>query len=123
MRLELEVIDGPMKGKRLNLRKGLLLGRETGTLQFQDDLIAEQHAVFDFDQQNSWYIECLAPNNALLGSVEQQRVKMIPGLIFHLGNTGFKVLEKTHLGLESWEEGLKEWIKENRGKQMDQQFF
>ena len=58
MRLELEILDGPHKGKRLLLRNGLKLGRGQGPLSFDDGEMSDLHAVITFDQNKSWNIEC-----------------------------------------------------------------
>ncbi len=123
MRLQLEVLDGPQKGKRVTLQKGLLLGRKTQNLDFADNMIAEQHGIVDFDNKNVWSFECLAPAKARVGSAEQQRVSLLPNLVFHLGQTGFKVVQKINQLYESWEEGLTDWLKDHPGKQKQTDFF
>ncbi len=125
MRLQIEVLDGPQKGKRITLQKGLLIGRKTEQLDIGDQMMAPQHGVVDSDNKNAWNFECLAPALARVGSVEMARVSLLLGLVFHLGQTGFKVVEKTSLGIEAWDTNLVDWLKENPGhpKQTDFLFF
>lgn len=113
MRLELEVLDGPEKGKKISLKKGLILGSDSPDFRFQDAQMFGQHAVLSFDQKNSWNIECLSGSKLRLGSAEQQRATLLPGLIFHLGQTGFKVIHKELPHGVTWKEALREWISSN----------
>lgn len=123
MRLEIEVLDGPQKGKRIALKKGLVIGKKTGPLTFSDELIAENHGVFVFDQKNSWIIECLAPNTVRIGLTEQARASLLIDLVFHLGQTGFKVVEKQTLPYETWESGTREWLKHHPGNVIVKDYF
>ncbi len=123
MRLQFEVLDGPNKGKKITLKKGLVVGRQMEFLNFADMMMAEQHGVLDFDSKMSWYFECLAPAKALVGTKEQARISLIPGLVFHLGRTAFRVvLKESHL-YESWQEGLIQWLKDNPGIQKESKTF
>jgi hypothetical protein len=123
MKIELEVIDGPQKGKRIPLKNGLQFGRLTGPLSFADTQMADMHGVLSFDQKKLWNIECLAPNKLRLGFEEVARAQLLLGLVFHLGQTGFKVVEKPPLAYESWDDGIKEWLRNNPGKLMANELF
>ena len=123
MRFELEVLDGKEKGRRITLKKGLVIGGKMPGFQFSDALMADDHGVLVFDQKKSWNFECLAPNMARLGSAEQSRINLIPGLIFHLGQTGFKVVDKIVLPFDTWQEGLKFWLKGHRAEAKFKEFF
>lgn len=116
MRLELEVLDGTHKGKRLLLRNGLKLGREQGSLAFDDGEMSDLHAVVTFDSKKSWNIECLAPSKMRLGFEEVGRATLIQGLIFHLGQTGFKVVEHSPTLEGPWEEKFKDWLETHPGR-------
>lgn len=123
MRLELEVLDGTNKGKRLLLQNGLKLGRQQGALTFSDSEMAELHAVITFDSKNAWNIECLAPNRMRLGFEEVDRATLIVGLIFHLGQTGFKVVEHASKLTGPWEEQMKNWLENNPGHSTETEIF
>lgn len=123
MKLELEVIDGTQKGKRIPLKNGLQLGRLTRPLSFEDGQMADLHGILGYDQKNNWNIECLAPNKLRLGFEEVERAQLIVGLIFHLGQTGFKVVERPAPRYESWEEGMKDWLSSNPGRQLANDIF
>ncbi len=123
MRFELEVLDGQLKGARIALKKGLVIGKNMPGLQLNDTLMAENHGVLVFDHKKSWNFECLAPNKVRVGSAEQSRATLLPGLIFHLGQTGFKVVEKVGVNYETWQAGLRAWLKANRGQIVFKEFF
>ncbi|OFZ28515.1 MAG: hypothetical protein A2622_05315 [Bdellovibrionales bacterium RIFCSPHIGHO2_01_FULL_40_29] len=123
MRFELEVLDGTQKGRRIALRRGLVIGRQTGDITFPDRLMAESHGVLVFDHKKTWNIECLSPYKARLGSSEQARISLLPGLVFHLGQTGFKVVEKEALLYESWDEGVVDWLRHHHGEARSKEFF
>lgn len=137
MRLELEILDGPNKGKRLMLRNGLILGRAHDRAQsnapgrvskdeivgshsdffFDDPEMSKNHAVITIDQKNNWNIECLAPNKMRLGFVEVPRAALILGLVFHLGQSSFKVVERVSAASGPWRESLKKWLENNPAQQ------
>ncbi len=123
MRFELEVLDGHEKGKRITLKKGLVIGKIMPDFEFSDDLMAKDHGVLVFDHKKTWNFECLAPNMARLGSSEQARITLLPGLVFHLGQTGFKVVDKIVLPYDTWQEGLKFWLKGHKGEARFKEFF
>lgn len=115
MRLELEVIDGVNKGKRIAFRNGLTIGKQVDSIVFQDSEIAEQHAKITLDSKKSWNIECLKDNTIRLGFEEVGRARLIVGLIFNLGQTGFKVVQREGREVASWATELKAWLENNPG--------
>jgi hypothetical protein len=123
MKLELEILDGKNKGQRVSLRNGLLLGHSLGKLQFDDLEMQERHAIITFDLKNSWNIECLAPAKMRLGFDEVSRATLIKGLVFHLGQTGFKVVEKISTDARPWKEELLEWFEEHPAKSFNTEVF
>lgn len=123
MRLEIEVLDGNQKGKRISLSNGLLLGRKINNLVFADKMISDSHAILMLDHRNTWNIECLSPHVVRIGLGELTRITLIQGLIFHLGQTGFKVVEKSELQVANWSDGLLKWLKENPAERKPSEIF
>ncbi len=119
----MEVLDGPNKGKRLLLRNGLKIGKNLGPVVFKDSEMGDLHAVIGFDSNKSWNIECLAPFKMRLGYSEVSRATLILGLIFHLGQTGFKVVERAIKPKGPWEEQLKDWFEGNPGRTTATELF
>lgn len=94
------------------LKNGLTLGKaQGGAITFEYDTeMADLHAVVGFDSKKSWNIECLAPAKMRLGFNEVDRASLILGLIFHLGQTGFKVVERAQKQKGPWLEEIKEFL-------------
>jgi hypothetical protein len=122
MKLELEVLDGPQKGKKISLKTGLQIGQKT-PFDFADKQMSQMHSVLSFDNKNSWNIECLATLKLRVGADEVGRANLIKGLIFHLGQTGFKVVEKPKLAYESWDEAIKDWLTNNPASPAPSEIF
>ena len=123
MRLELEVLDGIHKGKRITLRNGLVIGRMVDQIQFDDQDIAELHAIVNLDSKKSWNIECLGENRLRLGFDEVVRARLIFGLIFNLGQTGFKVVQRESRQIESWDKEMKTWLENNQAPRTQPDIF
>ncbi|MEK6627600.1 MAG: FHA domain-containing protein [Bdellovibrionota bacterium] len=135
MRFELEILDGKNKGRRLMLRNGLMIGRgpkkdptvapelQQQKIAFDDPEMAEAHVVINYDSNKSWNIECLAPNKIRLGFAEVERAVLIVGLIFNIGQTGFKVVEHEAKNKGPWKEELKAWLEKNPGYPSSTEIF
>ena len=123
MRLELEVLDGVNKGKRIALRNSLVVGKAVDSLIFDDDAMGELHAIVSYDQKKSWNIECLGENRLRLGFDEVVRARLIVGLVFNLGQTGFKVVERVSREISSWQDSMKDWFENNPGPKTDSEIF
>ena len=108
MRYELEILDGTNKGKRLLLRNGLILGNSQEELSFADPDMFASHAVINYSAQKSWNIECLAPSRMRLGYEEVVSASLILGLVFHLGQTGFKVVELDGDFQKKWDQAQRD---------------
>ncbi len=120
--MEIEVLDGPQKGKHFSLKNGLRVGNSS-PLSFADLQIPEFHSFISFDSKNSWYIECLAPLKLRLGQAEVPRASLLVGLIFHIGQTGFKVVEKSKPSFVSWEQGMGQWLSRHPGQAVANEIF
>lgn len=118
MRLELEILDGVNKGQRIALKNGLVVGKSVDSLHF-DESMAELHAMISLDSKKHWNIECLGSNKIRLGFEEVSRARLIFGLIFNLGQTGFKVVQNEGRVVASWEKELKTWFENNPGPQLE----
>ena len=119
MSLALTILDGPLKGKMISLKKNYILSGDF----FSDDVMSNQHAVVDIDSNLSWNISCLDENKIRVGLGETNKISLISGLVFHLGQTGFKVTDKPKLNFRGWESGLTDWISEQCWEQKQTDFF
>lgn len=123
MRFELEILDGTNKGKRIMLRNGLVIGRTQDDLAFDDAEMSSSHAIVSYGFKKAWNIECLAPAKLRLGFEEVARASLILGLIFHLGQTGFKVVERATGVVGAWDEQLKDWFDNFPARQTSTEIF
>ncbi len=119
MNLALTVLDGPLKGKLISLKKNFVLSASF----FSDEEMGKNHAEVSLDQNMSWNISGLESNKIRIGSGESDQISLILGLIFHLGQTGFKVIEKPQPKFEGWEEGLTNWMGAQSWGQKQTDFF
>jgi hypothetical protein len=117
--LALVILDGPRKGNMLSLRnEAVFCGG-----YFSDEEMGNKHAGVFLDQNLSWNIRALDKNKIRIGLDETDRISLILGLVFHLGQTGFKVIEKPKLRLGGWEEGLTDWLNEQSWEEQKTEFF
>jgi len=123
MRLELEILDGVNKGKKIPLRNGLIVGKTVDSLNFDDDSMAELHAILNLDSNKRWNIECLGDNRLRLGFEEVSKARLIIGLVFNLGQTGFKVVQKEGRAIASWESEMKTWLENHPGPRVHPDMF
>ncbi len=122
MPLALQVLDGPHKGQRIALRKDYVFSSR----HFDDQEMGEQHAEAFIDKSFSWNINGLGGNKIRVGLSESDKVSLIPGLIFHLGQTGFKVIEPLSLfdGENiDWEEPVTAWLQAQAWEEKQTEFF
>lgn len=70
----------------------------------------KQHAKVYLDHNFNWKISGLDGHRVRVGSDEIESISLIPGLIFHIGQTGFKVIERAHPAAADWEKVSAEFI-------------
>lgn len=123
MRLALEILDGNNKGKRLVLHNGLKIGRTSSELFFNDPEMKNLHIIAEFDLKKLWNIRCLDNSKIRLGFEEVNLATLIPGLVFHLGQTGFKVIERSPNLSASWKNDLITWLENFSSQAVPSNFF
>jgi hypothetical protein len=96
LRLIITALNGPLKGQRIPLYRGQLF---SGSV-YADDTMQENHAEVEIDSSVMWVVRARPYTlnqtdtpRIRLGSVETEKISLIPGVIFHIGQTGFKVSE------------------------------
>lgn len=123
MKLELQIIDGPHKGKSFSLKNGLHVGQSLNSLNWEDSEMAQTHGVFVLDQKKRWHFECLDNNKVRVGSSENSKILLLLGLVFHIGQTGFKVTERAPTAFKDWTDGVKGWLEQNQGRSLSSNLF
>ena len=97
LRLSLLTLNGPQKGQRIPLFQGQVFHGSA----FSDNDMLENHAIVNIDLSQMWSVRTDGPSGQRLnrqakiriGAAETEKISLIPGVIFHLGQTGFKVVE------------------------------
>lgn len=119
MKLVLQVLDGPRKGQIITMRESYVFAAES----FEDPEMAKAHAEVHLDQNYIWKIKALDGCKIRAGSTEGLSLSLINGLIFHLGQTGFKVIEKPALGDEKWQDALINFLESDTWEPLLTDFF
>jgi hypothetical protein len=119
MNFALQILNGPLKGRQLSLRRDFVFSSS----YFSDEEMSTDHAVLDVDHDFSWNIKGLKSNRVRLGSRETPQATLFKGLVFHLGQTGFKVIEVPPLTFADRDEALLFWLKSQSWEQKTTDFF
>jgi hypothetical protein len=119
MKLALQVLDGPQKGKIISMRESFTFSSG----YFGDPEMATVHAEIYLDSNFVWKIRALDGNKIRAGSSEGVSLSLISGLIFHMGQTGFKVIEKHKTSVGTWEEELVDFLESDTWEPILTEFF
>lgn len=119
MGLAVQVLDGPHKGEIINMRENYIFSSG----YFGDQEMAIVHAELFLDSNFLWKIKTLGGNKIRAGSSEGHQLSLIPGLIFHVGQTGFKVVEKHINKDDKWEEAAIEFLESDVWEPIFTEFF
>lgn len=106
MNLSLLVLDGPLKSLEIPLKEGYVFSQK----EYQDQEMTSNHALSSIDHNLSWKINGLNGSKIRVGLEEKSHITLIPDLIFHLGQTGFKVIPRAVSTITSWEQKSAEII-------------
>ncbi|AZZ35274.1 hypothetical protein CIK05_00135 [Bdellovibrio sp. qaytius] len=119
MKLALQVLDGHHKGQIITLRENYVFSSG----YFGDPEMSTVHAEIYLDSNFLWKIRSLDGNKLRAGSSEGVSLSLINGLIFHMGQTGFKVIEKPKTSSPSWEDSLVEFLEADSWEPILTEFF
>lgn len=119
MKLALQVLDGTHKGQLINLRENFVFSSS----YFVDSEMSSHHAEIYLDQNFLWKIRALGENKLRAGSSEGTSLSLISGLVFHVGQTGFKVVEKPNPSVEKWQDALVEFLQNDTWEPALTEFF
>jgi len=115
MVLFIEVLEGPGQGSRFKVEHGHKIGRNRGEIPIDDDKISSEHAQFELDNKGQFVLNDLDSSNGILsGSRRVRKVAMMPGVVFRLGRTAFRVVSaevsgaKDFARVRTWKENLAE---------------
>lgn len=115
MVLFIEVLEGPQQGSRFKVESGHKIGRNRGEIPIDDEKISGHHAQFEVDNKGQFVLNDLESSNGiLLGNRRVKKISMIPGMVFRLGRTSFRVVTaegqnaQEFARIRTWKENLAE---------------
>lgn len=119
MKLALQVLDGHHKGHIITMRENYIFSSG----YFGDPEMASVHAEIYLDSNFLWKIRALGSNKIRAGASEGVSLSLLSGLIFHMGQTGFKVIEKPKTTSPNWEESLVKFLEAESWEPILTEFF
>lgn len=88
----IEIIKGPNEGSRFKVDNGLTIGRSKADIVVKDPKISSTHAQFALDGKGQLILTDLNSSNGLhIDGRRVKKVSLLPGVIFEVGRTLFKV--------------------------------
>lgn len=97
--MTLQILDGQLQSTLIPLQENYTFSGS----YFQDIEMKSLHAKVIFDHNLNWKINGLGGYKIRISSDEVDSISLIPGLIFHIGQTGFRVIERVHPETAAWE--------------------
>ncbi|WP_347358396.1 FHA domain-containing protein [Bdellovibrio sp.] len=89
----IEIMDGPNEGSRFKVEEGLTLGRSKADIIIKDGKVSSTHAQFALDGKGQYVLQDLESSNGIhINGRRVKKVALLPGVIFELGRTQFKVV-------------------------------
>lgn len=89
----IEIIKGPNEGSRFKVDNGLTIGRSKADIVVKDPKISSTHAQFALDGKGQLILTDLNSSNGLhIDGRRVKKVSLLPGVIFEVGRTLFKVI-------------------------------
>lgn len=89
----IEILEGSNAGSRYKVEDGITLGRGGADIVVKDPKISALHAKVTLNEQGRWTLLDLDSSNGLYISGRRvKKVSLIPGVIFEIGRTKFKVV-------------------------------
>ncbi|MBC7457691.1 MAG: hypothetical protein H7235_05395 [Bdellovibrionaceae bacterium] len=104
--MTLQILDGQLQSTNLPLQQNYVFKADT----FQDSEMQTEHAKIFLDHNFNWKISGLGGSKIRVSHDEMDAISLMPGLIFHIGQTGFKVVERAHPLTSEWENISAEFI-------------
>lgn len=115
MGLFLEITKGPGEGQKFRILPGTRIGRTTGEILIQDSRVSALHAQVEEDENGQLFlVDRGSANGIRVAEKKISRVAMMPGVVFRIGLSFFKVVEYgiDSLAAAAQEEALVGWKKE-----------
>lgn len=93
MALYFEILEGEEKGQRFRIHEGVQIGRSQGQVRLKDTKASGLHAEVEKDGKGQLIlIDKDSFNGLRINSQKVKRIALMPGVIFQIGKTLFKVV-------------------------------
>jgi len=113
----IEIISGVGEGSRYEVKAGLTMGRYQTDIEVKDPKVSSLHARFEVDPKGQFVLLDLDSSNGIhISGRRVKKVALLPGVVFELGRTQFKVFQVDEQvasefnRIVTWREMLKEQI-------------
>ena len=90
--MTLQILDGQLQSTYVPLKQNYVFKSSF----FKDSEMQPEHAKIELDHNFIWKISSLGKSKIRISTDEVDSISLMPGLIFHIGQTGFKVIERSH---------------------------
>lgn len=97
--MTLLILDGPLKSTYIPLVKDYVFQSSV----FKDPKMQAHHCKIALDHNLNWKINSLHKNKIRVGSQEVTSVSLLKDLIFNIGGTAFKVVDRILPSPQNWE--------------------
>ena len=88
MRLFIEVIEGPDKGKQLNLKESTSIGRKDAEILLNDVKLSGTHAFLKYDPTRGWFIKDNDSRNGIwVNGIREHEIQIQDGLEVQMGQS------------------------------------
>ncbi|WP_413569152.1 FHA domain-containing protein [Bdellovibrio sp. HCB117] len=89
----IEILDGPNEGSRFKVEDGITLGRSKADIIIKDPKVSGTHAQISIDGKGQFVLMDLDSSNGIhISGRRVKKVALLPGVIFEVGRTQFKVI-------------------------------
>lgn len=114
MVLVLEVLSGPLQGKKFKAEPGLTIGRREATILLEDDgKVSGLHAKIEADNKGQMVLmDQNSANGLVINDRRVKKVAIMPGVRFRAGETLFLIAESKDADLPSLQVIKRSWREE-----------
>lgn len=89
----IEIIEGAAEGSRFKIEDGMTIGRSKSDIVVKDPKISSTHAQIAINSKGQFVMVDLESSNGLhINGRRVKKVALLPGVIFEVGRTVFKVI-------------------------------
>ena len=115
----IEIIEGISQGSRYQISEGVTLGRTLADILVRDPKASATHAKVELDGKGQLVLMDLGSSNGLyINNRRVKKVALLPGVIFEIGRTQFKVIKVEEQQADdfsrivTWRSSLKRTLRE-----------